>query len=106
MARKSYIKSTRRHTAMNISGCLENTKKGKLTFIDDDSGRALTDTQARMELQQLQAEGYKLMDCSGECYRFDKEKGCPGHIKALMPTEDKMDTIELEYSLFKQGKRI
>lgn len=104
--KRSYSRGSIRHMCMNIAGVLKHTKKGKLTFIDDDDGVALSDQRARLELNRLQIQGYMVMDCSGECYRFDKINGCPGHIKSLKPHGDVLDKIELDYLLFKQGKRL
>lgn len=73
--------------------------------MNDDNGIQQTDKQARDYLKMLRAKGHKVMPI-GNCYRFDNQKGCKGHIKSLMPNESEMDKINLEWLLFKQGKRL
>ena len=72
-----------RHMSTNIEGLLRNFKGKKITFLDDDNGKPLTDKQARIELAKLQALGYKLIP-NDNCEGFDPfGGGCPGH-----PIED------------------
>lgn len=88
--------------------CIEPLLKTrrKIKFFDDENGKPISDKEARENLRLELSKGHKLFPV-GDCYRFDPiEKGCLGHIKSLLPIEDKMDNIELEYCLFKQGKRI
>lgn len=101
--RKNYNKTVQRHCCANIDGMLKNTKKGKLTFIDDERGRPMSDDRARMELYRLQAEGHEVIPTSNGCYRFDKKTGCPGHIKSLKPTSKALTEIEVEWSLYQNG---
>lgn len=92
--------------SLNIQGCLKRHKRKKINCFDLDDGTQATDRQARDHLNSELAKGNKLMPM-GDCYRFDaKEKGCLGHIKALLPNEEEEQKIELQYLLFKQGKRI
>jgi hypothetical protein len=86
-----------------IDGALSSRRKIK--YMSDDNGNPQTDKQARDYLKMLRVKGHKVMPI-GNCYRFDTQKGCKGHIKSLMPTEEIMDKIELDYLLFKQGKRV
>lgn len=68
------------HMSLNIAGCLRLTRRRKINFLSDDSGRQLSDGEARLHLHNLQQLGHKLMDTSGECEGFDPmEHGCPGH---------------------------
>ena len=74
---------TKRHMSTNIEGLLRNMKGKKINFIDDDNGRTMSDTEARVEIAKLQAKGHKLIP-SGDCEGFDPfGGGCPGH-----PIED------------------
>lgn len=91
--------------SLNIQGVLNNYKRKKILFFSDDDGNELTDAQARFELNKALNEGKKVLPC-GDCYRFDDQNGCPGHIISLKPNEEKLEEIELEYQLYKQGKRI
>lgn len=55
-------------------------KKKKITWLEHDDGRAMTDGEARVYLHNLQCEGHKLMPTTDRCEGFDPfEKGCPGH---------------------------
>ena len=70
---------TIRHMSTNIEGLLRNMKGKKINFINDDNGNQMTDKQARREIAQLQAMGYKLIP-STDCEGFDPfGGGCPGH---------------------------
>lgn len=63
----------------NIEGMLRHYKGKKITFMEDDNGKPLTDKQARAEIARLQALGHKLIP-SGNCEGFDPfGGGCPGH---------------------------
>lgn len=88
-----------------IDGALKSRRKIK--YMSDDNGNPVTDKEARNHLKKLKSEGYEVM-MMGDCYRFDKVKGCKGHIKSLKPCDydGMIDTIELEWQLFKQGKRL
>ncbi len=62
----------------NIEGLLRNYKRKKITFLEDDNGRLLSDREARAEIAKLQAIGHKLI---GNCEGFDPfGGGCPGHL--------------------------
>lgn len=78
----------------NIEGMLRNYKRKKMTgLIQDDSGRNMSDTEARRFLAECQAKGWKLIPC-GDCEGFDHfDKGCPGH-----PVAE--DTIDLTSNCF------
>lgn len=71
---------TRRHLVVNIEGMLRYFGKKKITIIEDDNGRRLSDKEARAYLGSCLAKGYKLMP-NDECEGFDPfGKGCPGHV--------------------------
>lgn len=106
MKRKKYNKvQTQHHMSICIKGLLNRRKK--ITFFDDsDTGLPISDKEARATLKLELAKGHTVYPV-GNCYRFDPiKKGCLGHIKAILPNEDKMDEIELEWALFKQGKKV
>jgi hypothetical protein len=68
------------HMAINIEGMLRYHKRKKITYMEDDDGKRLTDQQARVYLYECQLKGWKLIPCSNECEGFDPfGKGCPGH---------------------------
>jgi len=70
---------TKYHLSTNIEGLLRNMKGRKINFLSDDSGREMTDTEARRSLAELQAKGHKLIGSDG-CEGFDPfGGGCPGH---------------------------
>lgn len=93
------IKGSKRHMSVNIQGCLNNHKRSKITYFDNDDGTPMTDAEARLLLNSALMEGKKLIP-SGDCYRFDFQKGCPGHIFSLKPNEETAAKIEQEYFLF------
>lgn len=65
--------------SVNIDGMLRNYKRKKITFMDDDNGKPMSDAEARYEIAKLQALGHKLIPC-GNCEGFDPfGGGCPGH---------------------------
>lgn len=68
------------HMSINLEGLLRNYKDRKINIMTDDDGKELTDHQARSLIQDLQAQGHKLMSSSSECEGFDPfGGGCPGH---------------------------
>lgn len=63
----------------NIAGLLRNMKGRKITYLNDDNGKTLSDKEARAVIAELQAKGHKLIPC-GDCEGFDPfGGGCPGH---------------------------
>lgn len=103
--KRNYIVSSQKHMSINIEGVLTQYKKKKINFCSNDDGTPMSDAEARFEFLKARNEGKRVLPM-GDCYRFCFEKGCKGHIKALMPSQDLMDEIELDYLLFKQGKLI
>lgn len=88
--------------SLNIEGCLRNHQYNKrLTYIVEN-GKTLTDRKAKIRLTSLLAQGIRVIDCSGECYRFDYQKGCPGHINSLKPNDEALVKINAEYKAYKQ----
>lgn len=79
------------HMSANIEGILRNYKGRKITFLDNDKGKRMTDKDARSELAKLQALGHKLIPCSDECEGFDPfGGGCPGHPERLKEEGEKL----------------
>ena len=75
----------------NIDGLLRNTKGKKITFLEDDNGRQLSDKEARQFLDECKGKGWKLFG-SSECEGFDPfGGGCPGH----EIIEDEIEKTEL-----------
>lgn len=68
------------HVSVNIDGILKIYKRKKITFMQDVTGRFVSDAKARMYLNECKEKGYKYMP-NDECEGFDPyEKGCPGHV--------------------------
>lgn len=67
------------HVAQSIEGCLRNNPIGAIDFIQDSNSKTLSDTDARIELNKLLEQGYKLIPTSDDCVGFDPVSGCPGH---------------------------
>ncbi|MDQ6477813.1 hypothetical protein [Dyadobacter sp. LHD-138] len=68
------------HMSVNIQGFLRNAGKKDLTGIfSDENGKELSDSEARLMLQNALAKGWRKLPCS-DCEGFDHfEHGCPGH---------------------------
>jgi hypothetical protein len=92
--------------SINVEGVLNQYKRKKINFCSHEDGTEMSDAEARFIFLKARNEGKRVLPMSEDCYRFCFEKGCKGHIKALMPSEEVMDKIELDYLLFKQGKRV
>lgn len=70
---------TKHHLCINLEGFLRNYKGKKINIMQHDTGKPMTDREAREYISELQSLGHKLMPC-GECEGFDPfGKGCPGH---------------------------
>lgn len=71
---------TRRHMSANIEGMLANFKRKKMDgLFQDESGRYMSDKEARQFLAESKAKGWKLIP-GGDCEGFDHfGGGCPGH---------------------------
>lgn len=70
-----------KHMSVNIEGLLRNYKRKKISFLEDDNGRRLSDSEARLEIKKLMALGHKLIPCGNKCEGFDPfGGGCPGHL--------------------------
>ena len=82
------------HLCADIGGLLKE-KKGKLTFLVDEKGNPIPDQLARVKLNNLQIQGHQVIPTTS-CPRFDKIKGCLGHVKSIMPSDEEMAKIELE----------
>lgn len=70
---------------------LRQCKRRKITFMEHDDGRPMTDREARAYIAECQAKGWKLLP-TGDCEGFDPfGKGCPGH---PIPEDEKTETSE------------
>ena len=79
-------------------------RRKKITIFDHDDGSRCSDKEAREFLNKALADGKRVIPMN-ECYRFDFQKGCPGHIISLMPNEEKLKEIEKEYKLYLAKKQ-
>lgn len=70
---------TIRHLSQSIAGLLRNNPVGTLDFVLDDKGNALSDYEARIQLNEMLAQGQKYLPTSDDCVGFDPVSGCPGH---------------------------
>lgn len=90
---------------LNVQGALNHYRRKKIRFFSDENGRQIGDSEARAYLKTCLLEGKNVIPM-GDCYRFDYAgKGCRGHIKSLMPTDEKMQEIENEYQVFLINKK-
>lgn len=65
--------------SVNIEGLLAFHNRKKITILEDDNGRKMSDSEARKFLAECQAKGWKLLP-TADCDGFDPfGKGCPGH---------------------------
>lgn len=74
------MSATQYHVSVNIEGLLRNYKNRKMNgLLVDESGKSLSDYEAREFLQQCIDEGMKLIP-NHNCKGFDPMgNGCPGH---------------------------
>lgn len=70
---------TIRHLSQSIARLLRNNPVGTLDFLLDDKGNTLSDTEARIQLNEMLAQGQKYLPTSDNCLGFDPVSGCPGH---------------------------
>lgn len=68
------------HMCADIRGMLKNhSRKGSLKGVfKDETGRGLSDEEARDYLYDCLAKGWKVIPY-GECDNFDYQTGCKGH---------------------------
>lgn len=69
------------HCCADIRGMLRNySRKGSLkgVFADNETGRKLSDEEAREYLYDCLAKGWRVLPV-GECDNFDYQTGCKGH---------------------------
>lgn len=87
---KSY--SSTRHMGMDIQGFLDMYKRKKMTgLMTDDNGCKMSDKKCRDYLAECQSKGWKLLPMCGldECPEFDCfDKGCPGHLKRVVDSQE------------------
>ncbi|HLI94245.1 MAG TPA: hypothetical protein VKU83_11565 [Puia sp.] len=67
----------RRHLSMSVDGALKMKRKLH-HLLQDETGKLLTDKEAREHLRECQARGIKKI-MVGDCDNFDPIKGCMGH---------------------------
>lgn len=92
-ANPKYSKSQQIHMSADIEGMLRSGDKIAYLIVN---GGLVGDKTARQYLKMWRYEGKKLIPCS-DCKRFSFQTGCPGHITALMPNDEKMIEIESEW---------
>lgn len=87
------------HMSTSIEGLLRNFARKKITFLQHDDGRFMTDKEARAELKAMLARGERLIKSEG-CTKFDPVKGCLGHTEEEIRQEkiaalkEKLDELE------------
>lgn len=95
--RKYNVVSKCVHMSISVDGVLNNYKKSKkVNFCEEDNGMPMNPKKAYQLFELARYEGKKVLPMSKECYRFDYQKGCKGHIKSIMPNEEKMNEIKNE----------
>lgn len=104
MSKRRYNKRSLNHMSISVQGVLTQYKKKKITFCDHDDGTRMSDAEARQIFMQAQFEGKRVLPMSNECYRFDHQTGCKGHILALLPTDEDAAKIEIEWTEWKNQK--
>lgn len=66
--------------SLNIEGCLSNYRGRKINIFQDETGKFISDKEARKYLAECQLKGWKLIPM-GDCEGFDHfGGGCPGHV--------------------------
>jgi len=67
------------HMSINLKGMLNFYKRKKITILEGDNGKPLSDFEARVYLRECLDKGWKVIPMNGDCKGFDHQKGCPGH---------------------------
>ncbi|MEG1585977.1 MAG: hypothetical protein RR346_03805 [Bacteroidales bacterium] len=72
---------TNYHISLVIEDALNNKREKLTKLFKDETGKFLSDKEAREVLLVYKNKGYKLIPfCSAEeCPHFDHITGCPGH---------------------------
>ena len=89
--------SSIKHMCISVDGVLSQYKRKKITFCNNDDGTPMNPTDALNVFKVAKYEGKRVLPM-GDCYRFCYQNGCKGHIKSLMPTDEKMEEINKEYN--------
>jgi hypothetical protein len=89
--------SSTKHMCISVEGVLNQYKKKKITFCSNDDGSPMSPIKARNIFEVARYEGKRVLPM-GECYRFDYQTGCKGHIKSLMPTDEVMVGIQCQWN--------
>jgi len=103
--KKRYYRNVKKitHMSINVDGILrQHARTKKINFCDEDDGSPMNPAKAYQLFQKYQYEGKRVVSMSDECYRFDYQKGCKGHIVSLNPSNEKLQEIEMEYQKTKQ----
>lgn len=83
----------RKITSRHLSICVEGYLRSFATKKAQKANLLVYQT-----LLMARNQGYRVIPFNdGRCPRFSYETGCPGHIKAILPSEDEMIVIENEY---------
>lgn len=91
--KKQYDKRELHHMSISVEGVLNQFKRKAITFCSEDDGSDMAPAKAKQIFMLARYEGKKVLPMGNECYRFDYQKGCKGHITSLMPTKEKMEEI-------------
>lgn len=74
--------TTNYHLCIDINGVLRQTgrefAKNFKGVMKDSAGRLMSVAEVRVEFEQAQARGWKVMPTT-ECDNFDYQTGCKGH---------------------------
>lgn len=95
--KKQRVISRKVHMCISVDGVLNKYKRKQINFCIEDDGTPMHPKKARQIFEVARYEGKKVLPMGDDCYRFDYEKGCKGHIKSLMPIDEEMEKIEAEY---------
>lgn len=68
------------HMCLDVRGALMwPNSKLKHLFVNNETGKKLTATEAKEHLMQKLSEGWEVLPLGKMCEGFDKKTGCPGH---------------------------
>lgn len=66
------------HLSISIQGILDMHKRKKIKCLKNESGKTMTDSEAREFLSECLAEGKRVLPMD-DCEGFSYQTGCPGH---------------------------
>lgn len=69
------------HVSVDIRGILEwpDQRKLRKMFRNSETGKSLTQLEARDFLYDCLAKGWRVLPIGEACEGFDYQTGCPGH---------------------------